>query len=97
MPKKTSRFALRRVLGESMYPALEHGQWILVKRCTRYRVGEVVVFRRGQDERIKRVSSVENEFYYVLGDNPNYSKDSRDYGYISQKDVVGKVVVPRRP
>lgn len=88
-------YTLRRVIGESMYPALEAGQLIMIRRSAQYHAGDVVVFKRKGSERIKRVSGVEGDFLYVLGDNPLYSKDSRHYGYVPITSVLGKVILPR--
>ena len=34
---------------------------------------------------------VQNNYYYILGDNQEISRDSRYFGYICEKDIVGKV------
>lgn len=34
---------------------------------------------------------VRQNYYYMVGDNYNNSSDSRDYGYIPEKSIVGKV------
>jgi type IV secretory pathway protease TraF len=39
---------------------------------------------------IKRVSTVNNNSIYVLGDNPKNSLDSRLFGDINKKQVIGK-------
>lgn len=30
--------------------------------------------------------------YYVLGDNPSQSTDSREFGWIKRKEIIGKVI-----
>ncbi|MFV0418872.1 MAG: signal peptidase I [Dysgonomonas sp.] len=34
---------------------------------------------------------VPQNYYYMIGDNYNNSSDSRDYGYIPEKNIVGKI------
>ena len=40
---------------------------------------------------IYNVDSIPNDYYFVMGDNRNYSRDSRDYtvGLIKKEDIVG--------
>lgn len=37
------------------------------------------------------VVTVENDQYFVLGDNRNRSSDSREWGTITKKEIIGKV------
>lgn len=38
-----------------------------------------------------RFYKLKNDFYYVLGDNASISRDSRFFGYISEKNIIGRV------
>lgn len=94
--KRTSLpLLLRRVKGDGMYPTLEKGQLVLVRRRSVLKVDDIIVFLRNGAEKVKRITGIEGNFLYVLGDNPRYSTDSRHYGYISRDTVVGTVIFPR--
>jgi len=86
----------RRVKGEGMYPTLEKGQWVLVRPGNKIDVDDIVMFVHGGAEKVKRVMGIEGDFIYVVGDNPRYSTDSRQYGYVKLQAVVGRVVWPRQ-
>lgn len=56
--------------------------------------GDIVVFYTPQgDVAVKRCGeSPEDGFFYALGDNSSHSFDSRSYGSISNKNVIGRVL-----
>lgn len=89
------RFLLRRVMGESMFPTLQPGELVIAQRVSRVKPGDVIIFRHKGIEKIKRVREVDERRYYVVGDNPNYSTDSRHFGMIYEQDVLGKVIKPK--
>ncbi|MCA9318171.1 S26 family signal peptidase [Candidatus Saccharibacteria bacterium] len=78
-----------------MYPALEAGQLVFALHTKQISRGDVVVFRHEGIEKIKRVVGMEGDFVYVLGDNPRFSTDSRQFGYIKQSTIAGRVVWPK--
>lgn len=82
------------VHGPSMAPTLRHGDAVLVRRGDRLvRPGDVVLarFRSRPDLLVfKRVARREGDGWWLLGDNPLASDDSRSYG---PADVVGRVVL----
>lgn len=80
-----------RVRENSMTPTLNPGDLVLVFRFIHGRRGDIVVFRRNHILMIKRVSRVERGKYYLLGDNPRNSLDSRRFGVVSKKEIVGVV------
>ena len=91
-------FMFLAVNGRSMLPTFYDGEKLTSVRSylCRINVGDIVVARPyGCDARlvIKRVSSIEGGYYYLLGDNPNESYDSRNYGWVSKKEIVAKVVL----
>ena len=78
-----------RVQGDSMSPTLRDGDallalsrdWIPVKP------GRVIAFRRADDLYIKRALNREGDGWYVVGDNPARSTDSRRFGPVPQCDI----------
>lgn len=63
-------------------------QWGEVKK------GDIVVLREPARHKrvVKRCNDTRNGKIYVLGDNPEKSRDSRHYGYIARSKIEGKVL-----
>ena len=90
--------AVRRVTGLSMAPALRPGAIVVVHGLwRRLRPGDIVMVRHGGLEKIKRVRHIQNAQVYLVGDNPAHSTDSRAFGWLDTRLVVGKVAWPRTP
>ncbi len=85
-------FVIRRVQGASMHPALPHGKMVLAWRAKKPRVGDVVIVRHHRVEVLKRIHEIKGELMYLLGDNPDESTDSRQYGWLPLSAVVGVVL-----
>ena len=41
---------------------------------------------------LKRIKRLEGAGYFLLGDNPEASTDSREFGVVYRGEIVGKVV-----
>ncbi len=87
-----------KVTGESLSPLFQEGDYVLVVKIPvllRYlQSGNVIVFRHPYyGVMIKRIESInpDTDEIYVIGSHPE-STDSRDFGPIQRKDVVGKVI-----
>lgn len=76
-----------------MFPTLKPKQDVLVW-CwfNTYKVGDIVVFQKNGKNTIKRIQYLHDRTVFVLGDNPGESTDSRHFGEVDIKDVVGKVI-----
>lgn len=93
------------IVGDSMRPSLEPGEWALALRGLEIRRGDVVVVdhpRRPGFEMVKRVLAVPgdvtptgrplgSEEYWVEGDAPGRSTDSREFGPV-RRDQLKAVV-----
>ncbi len=90
-------FAVRRVSGESMLPALKPGQIVVfLCRPRRLATGDVVLLNHRELEKVKRLIHIDGQKVYVEGDNPNpaASTDSRQFGWIERNLVQGKMIWP---
>jgi nickel-type superoxide dismutase maturation protease len=78
-----------------MRPVVQPGDRLLVSRWLKPRPGDLVVLRDPEHQSIfivKRVASVEpNGDLEVRGDNPNVSRDSRHFGSVAPRLLVGRV------
>lgn len=94
-PAPVARWSLSAVLvtGPSMVPTLRHGDAVLVRRGDRgIRAGDVVVavFRSRPDLLVvKRAVGPTAKGWWLAGDNPLITDDSRAYG---GADIWGRVV-----
>ena len=81
-----------------MQPTLEPGDRVLVRRLGRKTspcLGSVVVAwhpHRSGLRLIKRLSRVDSTGFWVLGDNPAESTDSRQLGAVPANLLIGEVV-----
>jgi type IV secretory pathway protease TraF len=58
-------------------------------------VRDVVVINHDGLEKIKRISKIDRDTVYLLGDNPGASTDGRHFGWLPFNAVVAKVIWPR--
>ena len=84
-----------------MAPTLASGQRALfrkVVRADKSLLNKVVLISRinsagAQDfYQIKRVTKYENGKFFVTGDNPEFSTDSREFGWLNSDEIVGQMV-----
>jgi nickel-type superoxide dismutase maturation protease len=97
-------FPLRRfrVKDRSMEPEIREGDHVLVNRLSyvlsRPREGDVVVVRHPEEGRylVKRIVRVDEEGFFILGDNRDYSVDSRQFGPVPKELIIGRVFLRLR-
>ena len=83
-----------RIVGPSMEPTLSNGEWWLVRRTTRVRPGDVVLLvhpHRPDALIVKRLDHPTDGGWWVLGDNPDASEDSRQFGVVPAANVLGRL------
>ena len=89
------------VRGHSMEPALRDGDWLLVLPPHRaLRSGEVVLLRDPRERSrllLKRVREITPEGVVVHGDHADHSADSRAFGAVPQRDVIGRAAFRYAP
>ena len=96
------------VRGDSMRPTLEAGDWCVATARGRIRKRDIVVVERPDQpglELVKRVTGAPGEEglgfgeWFVEGDDPDASTDSRQFGPVRREAIRGRVVLvywPRR-
>ncbi len=84
---------------QSMEPFCQEGDFVLVNRMSylfsRPKVGQLVVLKDPRDSRriVKRIGVVKDSFVWVEGDNREKSTDSRNFGWVSAKALLGQAKV----
>lgn len=89
---------IRRVVGDSMLPALKPGKLVVASAWfRRLHPGQVVIITHDGLEKIKRIEQVDmrQQRLFVAGDNPEHSTDSRHFGWLPLSVVVAIVRWPR--
>lgn len=89
-----------RIVGPSMEPAVQNGEWWLVRRGARARPGDVVMMRHPERPHltvVKRLDHRTPEGWWVLGDNPQMSDDSRQFGPVADELIEGRLMFRYRP
>lgn len=89
-----------RIVGASMEPALRNGETHLARTRFRLRAGDVVVLRH-PDRRelltVKRLVRQEAGGWWVEGDNPESSSDSRQFGLVATDLILARILMRLSP
>jgi nickel-type superoxide dismutase maturation protease len=83
-----------RIVGPSMAPTMMNDEWWLVRRTSTPRPGDVALLvhpRRPDLLIVKRLARHEDGGWWVLGDNPDASEDSRHFGAVPDANVLGRL------
>jgi nickel-type superoxide dismutase maturation protease len=84
-----------KVKGHSMEPALKHNQIVVASSLPYFfgkpQAGDIVVLSHGKCI-IKRIINVKENEIFVVGDNDKESTDSRNFGWLNKRKIIGKVI-----
>lgn len=80
-----------------MEPLIKNGEKILVSEIPylfkKPQLNDVVVVKVENNLiLVKRIIKISNGKHFVLGDNKKDSKDSRSFGNLSRKQILGKMI-----
>ena len=86
------------VSGASMEPTFDNGNYLIIDeisyRFEKPKIGDVIIFRYPIDPSkyfIKRIVNIPKEGeYFVEGDNKDASFDSRSWGNVPEKNIIGR-------
>lgn len=86
------------IKGESMKPTYANGDKVFINRLAflfkKPKIGDIIALQHPKKniKVIKRIQKVSQKEYFVVGDNKNKSTDSRNFNWISKKEIIGKVI-----
>ncbi|MGC2236729.1 MAG: nickel-type superoxide dismutase maturation protease [Pyrinomonadaceae bacterium] len=82
------------VEGDSMLPALKDGDAVLLNPKAKIATGDIVLANHPYKESVKILKRVKKfnkkGDLYLVGDNPKESTDSRTFGAVPLKYLIGK-------
>ena len=91
-----------RISGNSMAPTFRSGERALfmrVRKPGKSLLGKVVLISRvngfGQRDfyQVKRVTDYKNGQFFVTGDSPELSTDSREFGWLNANEILGRYLI----
>ena len=85
--------------GTSMLPTLAPGEWWIAQRTDQVTPGDLVVARHPQQHLIivKRAIRKVSDCWWIEGDNPESSDDSRQFGEIAATFIIGRLWLRYHP
>ncbi len=93
--KRFLRIGTVAVAGDSMLPTYSNGDWLVARWARTFKVGQVLVIERQERPGIfliKRLMQIDNENFWVEGDNSAASSDSREWGWRNSGEVLGRIL-----
>ena len=85
--------SLLKVKGHSMEPAMKEGSFFIASSLpflfSKPKKGDIILFQRDGKNIVKKINKVENDKYYVEGENIT---DSLDFAPITRREIIGKLI-----
>ncbi len=76
-----------------MLPTIKPGQLAIVcKKIPKNPLNRLIIFENQGILKIKRVIRIKGSDFWVLGDNREFSQDSRHFGLVKKEDIKGSVI-----
>ena len=89
-------FSKFRIYGHSMSPFLKDGDLIIISYIPflfkKPKINEVIAISYNRKIIIKRIKQIQENKYFLEGDNKKDSFDSRNFGSIKKSDILGKII-----
>lgn len=86
-------FSLFKTQGHSMEPKIKNGSFFLSSslpfKFSNPKAGEIIVFRNDNKLIVKKITKIENNKYFLEGEN---KMDSKNFDPIDKKKILGKVL-----
>lgn len=88
-------FDIVQIVGNSMHPTLKDKEIILASRVyksSQLNQNSIYLFKAPTGKiTVKRLTYIQGEYCYFVGDNSNDSYDSRDYGFIHRRYICSEI------
>lgn len=81
-------FSSLKVITGSMYPEIKIGDNIIIKKCKKYNVGDIITFEKNNEIITHRIDSIDGGKFFTKGDANN----SIDLEPITIDKIYGKVI-----
>lgn len=87
---------IAEIEGDSMYPLLHDGDYVILSRVFTLRVGDIYAFYSpyGEESKvaIKKLVYFKEDQCFFAGINKEKSYDSYHYGFVNAEKIVGKLL-----
>lgn len=82
-------YSCLKVVSGSMEPEIKAGENIIIKKCSKYDVGDIITYMEENNNLIThRIVSIHDDLYYTKGDANNV----QDFNPVTLSQIYGKVI-----